>query len=364
MSRDGLSIAAIKDRLIDDIVSIVNELAPGRGSFSAGPNGYVIRPNPRRSKDKPGSFVVWRNGAWKEYDAGESERGDILSFIAYCRNTDTAGAIAWAKDRIGADRMSDEDRRLADARARIRADRAAKDAAAAETYKRDLAFKLWTHARPIEPEDLPSRYMRGRACPFEDVLGLCASFRFEPRLAHPEGVPYPALISRLVDRTGAVLAVHRTYLIEGPNGVRKAPVAKAKMVLAPTGGLFIPVSNGTLGDPFARDPDERACAVAGPLMLTEGIEDALTVAAGYPDHRVWAAYSLSNMARLPVDLPFISDVIIAADNDVNAPAVAALARAQEALSKIRPTSKVHPPGGFKDWNDFAQGMVPRDAGDE
>jgi hypothetical protein len=363
MSRAGLSIAAIKDRLIDDITSIVNELAPGRGTFTPGPRGYVMRPNPRRSKDKPGSFVIWRNGAWKEYDAGESERGDIISLIAYCRNTDTAGALAWARDRIGAERMSDSDRRLADARARAKAEKAAKDAAASDEWKRNTAFRLWTEALPLQPGDLPTRYMRGRACPFEDVVGLSPSFRFAPRLAHPEGKPYPAMIARMIDRTGAVLAVHRTYLLEGAKGVSKAPVAKAKMVLAPTGGLFIPVSNGTLGDPFAIDPDERASAVAGPLMLTEGIEDGLTVAAAYADRRVWAAYSLSNMARLPVDLPFISDVIVAADNDVNAPAVAALARALEALSAIKPTSAVHPPRGHKDWNDFARAMVPRDDGE-
>lgn len=337
----------VKAELVARIRALVAELAPG-GRWAG---AYYQARNPIRSgKDGGTSFTVWSNGAFKEFDS--DEKGDVFGLIQYVRGCDFAEAKAWA---IGWTGLGSAPADVIDRRRR-QVEKAQRDADEEERLKvqrkKALAFELWLKARPITPGDLPSRYMAGRACPFEDVVGLEPSFRFHPSLADGDGGFRPALVSSLVDQYGAILGIHRTYLIDGPKGATKAPIARAKKVLGQVSGCVVRVAHGTLG-PIGDG------APAGELIITEGLEDALTIAAAYPDARVWAAYSLGNMAQVPVDLPFVTRVTIAAQNDLKPEPVAMLGKAVAALEKLRPVEIVKPPSGFKDFNDFAQAQARR-----
>ena len=93
--------------------------------------------------------------------------------------------------------------------------------------------------------------------------------------------------------------------------------------------------------------------------MTEGIEDALTLAIARPDCRVWAAGSLSLMGLL--DWPgCASAVVLAADNDWDKPeAVAAFERVEahwRAQANGRPVAVIRAALG-KDFNDMARGVA-------
>jgi hypothetical protein len=69
--------------------------------------------------------------------------------------------------------------------------------------------------------------------------------------------------------------------------------------------MFGPVRGSVIR--VARGPSnlkvEDAAEAPALVGITEGIEDALTMAIAGPEARVWAATSLSNLANVPVSLP-------------------------------------------------------------
>ena len=160
----------------------------------------------------------------------------------------------------------------------------------AEAAKREAqAFACWREAQPIDGT-LAERYLRGRgiSCPLPDTL------RFHPACWHPTAKRLPALVAMV--EGGDRFAVHRTYLAE-PG--RKAEVEPAKAMLGAVAGGAV-----------------RLAEAAGPLVVAEGIETALSLASGLlrAPATVWAALSTSGMAglRLP-DQP--GRLTVATDGD-------------------------------------------------
>jgi len=100
-------------------------------------------------------------------------------------------------------------------------------------------------------------YLQARGLTLPDAGDLL----FHPDLTHWETkTGYPALLGQVRDRSGEVIGLHRTYIVEDGNEVRKAPVAKPKMMLGRVAGGAVqlaPLGNG-----------DR-------LALTEGIETGL-----------------------------------------------------------------------------------------
>jgi phage/plasmid primase-like uncharacterized protein len=103
-------------------------------------------------------------------------------------------------------------------------------------------------------------------------------------------------------------------------------------------------------------PEEAARQGArAKLVITEGIEDALSVMIACPDHRVWAAGSLSNLAHVPV-LPCVSSITVCADNDWDKPqAIAQLDTAIAALKRQNIPVFVARSWRGKDVNDLLAG---------
>ena len=128
-------------------------------------------------------------------------------------------------------------------------------------------------------------------------------------------------------------AVHRTYL--DANGT-KADLSPNKAMLGACKGGAVRVSDG-----------------AGPLVITEGTETALSLASGLLDgpSKIWAALSTSGMQSL--SLPALPHkMIIASDSDDNGAGLrAAQALAQRASALGWDVSLLPAPQG-QDWNDY------------
>lgn len=173
---------------------------------------------------------------------------------------------------------------------------------------------------------LVERYLRGRA--ITSFVPSC--LLFHQRLFHkPSGSFYPAMVAERRDVSGALTAIHRTFL--DWDKPRKAPVEPQRMDLGPTAGTAI-----------------RLSAVAEELTVAEGIETALSViqASGQPG---WAAGSAKALELLILP-PEVRRVTIAADGDEPGERAARRAAARWA-GEGRDVKIARAPRG-KDFNDL------------
>ena len=196
----------------------------------------------------------------------------------------------------------------------------------AETAKRALqAKKLWSETQPIGGT-LAETYLRARGitCPLPSAL------RFHASCWHgPTAKQIPALVAAV---QGAGLpAIHRTYLRADGSG--KADLDATKLMLGATAGGAV-----------------RLTESRGSLVVTEGIETALSLACGLlrAPATIWAALSTSGVRslRLPRDA---GRLIIASDGDT-AGRAAANVLAERAQAEGWQVSLLDAPDG-RDWND-------------
>lgn len=364
-----IGIAEVKRLLQDRIEDLCRQLLPGgrregRLWVSANPiTGDEKKRDPALKVALSGDA-----GAWRDWRGGD--RGDVIDLVAYVNRTDRAGALAWGKDWLGLARLDDRQRLKLKERVRERAAAAQRAGEADERKRRERAFQLWCAAAPALAGTPAALYLAGRACPLEAVPNLSRhSFRFAASLEWWKGAEYeeqlggrrikvragprfPALVAALRAAGGALTAVHCTYLAQDGERWTKAPVNPAKLMFGTALGAAIRVADGPTGLP----PEETR--EPHPLIVTEGIEDALSVAIAVPEARVWAAGSLAALAAAPVDQPCVSAVVPAVDNDLDNPqAQAALERALEALEAT--TKPVATMASFigKDFNDLVRALA-------
>lgn len=332
------SVRQIVDLLRERCPGLIHELVPG-----ARREGNVFSaPNPTRAGDTRGSFKVWTNGAWKEYDEGVG--GDILGLVAYIGGHDPKSrggrryALAWAKERLGLAnsnpaRLRDLKRRLA-TKAR---DREREDSARAQRIYL-WALDIRARAQKIDPGDAANpvvAYLAGRGLDLAAVPNLCPVIRLHPGLEHwtSEASPrpkYPAMATAIYDARGLFVAVHCTFLQQDEAGRWiKARVASPKLMLGHVKGGFAPLTYGATGLPIH---EALAVGQAGPVLLCEGIETGLALALAAPEARVWACLSLSNIANAPVGLDCVSHVVWARENDVKPQAIDQAERVADALA--------------------------------
>lgn len=137
------------------------------------------------------------------------------------------------------------------------------------------ARAIWDAASPAQGT-LAERYLAGRG-----VEGTApASLRFHAMLRHPSGGMHPAMVARI--EGGDAFAIHRTFL--DAKGGKRAGGA-AKLMLGPAAGGAV-----------------RLASAAGPLVVAEGIETALSLPPlGVAVGELWAALSTGGMRglRLP-----------------------------------------------------------------
>lgn len=201
----------------------------------------------------------------------------------------------------------------------------------AEAQKRAaLALRAWQEAQPIAGT-IAEAYLRGRAitCPLPDTL------RFAPSCWHPTAQRFPALVALVGGGEG--FAVHRTYL--RGDGTGKAEVNPQKAMLGAVAGGAVRLAEG-----------------AGPLVVAEGIETALSLASGLlrGPAAIWAALSTSGLRGLHLP-PEPGRLTIAADGD-SAGKAAAYALGERATALGWKVSLLPAPDG-RDWNDVLCGKA-------
>lgn len=208
--------------------------------------------------------------------------------------------------------------------------------------KRDAAREIAHIIASAEPlaGTQAARYLTGRGL----AIATEADLLFHRDLTHWETrTGYPALLGQVRDRQGEVIGLHRTYLAEDGGQVRKAPVAKPKMMLGRIAGGAVRL--GPLGD------GDR-------LALSEGIETGLAVMTACPGLPVWATLSTSGLEQ--VDLPAAARrVLILADNDASGAGLrAADAAARRLRAQGRDVAIAVPPEEGQDFNDLLLGEGP------
>lgn len=155
------------------------------------------------------------------------------------------------------------------------------------------AVRIISECKSIEGS-IAQTYLYGRGIPPFDTDVLL----FHPALPYPgKPKPYPALVCRVDDMSGAVCAAWRIFL-RGDG--RKADVEQPKMGIGPAGGGAV-----------------RIGGMARKIGLAEGVESALgawnLIGRKYP---VWAALSTSGLVGIELPLG-VEHVVIFPDGDAS-----------------------------------------------
>jgi hypothetical protein len=321
--------------------------------------------NPTRADKRPGSFVIYTQGAaaggFNEYSpAGPPASGDVLDLVAYVngRAGDRRFALAWARDFLGLRQMDQAElgRQVRQARAHVAIANAQQSEAAAA--KRRRAGELWSKTVPIAGS-VAEIYLASRRIPLLLVPNREEDLRFAPRLEWWKGQrwegdklvergPYlPAMIAAMRNAAGDVTAVHCTFLRLDGSG--KADVGEAKLMRGVAKGSAIRLTRGPSNLTVA---EALANGIVEPLIVSEGVENGLTAAIACPEARVWAAGSFDLMMQAPVEAEIFDPVIYAVDNDDSPRAEAAIADRLDELRELGKRASVMRAHVGKDLNDL------------
>lgn len=348
-----VSMSDIKAGLLARIDTVVRELLPSgyldgdewcAGSVEGEP-GQSLRVNV--GKNRP--------GVWSDFATGEV--GDIVDLVAASLfRGDKKKAFRWALSWLGLD---DQDPyRLAQKReAHARASAARKeDAEAQEARFRRAAQRIFYGAAALPGSDAWDYLTQTRGIDLAQLGRLPRALRAVPSLYHKGHDEHtPALVAAITDAKGGFLGCHRHYLRRLDDGqvVKAWPDRSAKMSLGryKADGGYIRVWRGASGLPF-NSPKEGEW-----IAVTEGLEDALSVAVSMPHLRVACAVSVSNLHNIKWP-PGIGGVYVCADNDGdNSASAEAYRKAYAAYQAQGLAVRVaRPPKEYKDFNDLLRGV--------
>ncbi|MFT2094676.1 toprim domain-containing protein [Acidiphilium multivorum] len=206
------------------------------------------------------------------------ERRNRISFACVSCGDRDAIAAALAAAGVG-EKIDKADRMEAEQKAAVGRRKAAERAAV-----------FWRGSEAATPDNPAGRYLSRRKLGF--AIGN-DRVRFRGDMPHPDHRKYPALVCRIDNAAGDMVAIQRVYLdLEG----RKADVDPVKACKGPIWGGAIRYATG---------PE---------IVVAEGPESALAAGhlLGLP---AWSSISAGNLARgliLPVE---VRRVVIAADHD-------------------------------------------------
>ncbi len=188
--------------------------------------------------------------------------------------------------------------------------------------RRDEAISIWRSA-VAAPGTRAETYLRERAI----SMDIPASIRFTQLLYGNSGL-HPVMIGLVASVDNCALGIQRTYL--NPTGTGKAPVPKPKLSLGAIRGGAV-----------------RLGPAAATLVVTEGIEDALSLQQEL-GLSAWAGVSTSGLVamRLP---QIVREVVIGADAD-NAGERAAAEAAERFSREGRSVRIIRPSAPHKDFN--------------
>jgi len=193
------------------------------------------------------------------------------------------------------------------------------------------ANRIWSNAK--EPRGTPAAaYFVGRGL---DIAQL-HSLRYAASLRRSDGTYGPAVVARVDDVEGRLIAIHRTWIGLDDNGIWRRLDRKA----------LGPIRGGAV----------RLAPAAETLMVGEGVETsaAAMLVAGIP---TWAALSTSGLVSLMLP-SIVQQVIILADHDASgAGECAAHKAAQRWLAEGRMVRIAMPPQPGTDFNDIVLGKI-------
>lgn len=365
-----ISVAEIAQRLNERAAALAPELLP---------NGRRDRNLWRFSgiDDTGLSHSAWVNlagtltGQWRDEGnarAGE-EHGDMLDLVRLKRcHGDKAAAVQWAKSELGIEddfrpgkrhEPTREERERAANEARERAAKREEELAGERALKARRAKALFLSGGPIAGTPV-EHYLAGRGI-FPGGDGKASSsaavgqqglwpgsLRYHPEVwCAPIRCKAAAMLAGIFDAEGRQIGTHRTFIERDPRrGWTKIGGPNAKMVLGNMKGGFVPIHKGASGRSM------RSMAEGEPVYATEGIEDALCVAAIHPRARTIAAISLGNLGEIVLP-PAARELVIVADRDSNPRAQDTLERsiARQQARGLK-VALVMPPPGIKDINDW------------
>lgn len=302
-----------------------------------------------------------RAGVWSDFSTGEA--GDIFDLIAEVLFAgDKKKAYQWSLQYLGLDNSRSSGpqiQRRVKSEAEIEAER--RQAQDDEEQTRKRAHAIWLSGTPIDGTPAAA-YLAGRGISMAQLGRSPRSLRFHPKVYH--GLTkehYPAMVAVMVDARGSVRAIHRTFLqIHADGHVTKAPLGKeAKLCMGSYAGSSIHLWRGRSGKRFTDAPLDDV------LAITEGIEDALTIAMVNPAWRIICGVSIGAMQSLELPQRF-QHVVLCAQNDPLLhpnperaargephPARVAFDKAAQELKRDHMLVEIaRPDQRFKDWNDW------------
>jgi hypothetical protein len=347
--RHLLPIDQVSDLLAGRIDSLVRELLP-LGQRHGGEWQEASRSRGGLGDGLSVRISGGDAGVWKHF--GEGHGGDALDLVAYVLfRGDKRQALRWAARWLGLD--SGDPAALATARRQAAAISAAsaEQAAAEAEKKRKLAHRNWLAAQPQIAGTPVEYYLAGRGIDLASLGRQPGAIRFAPAAWYDEARPaLPAMVAAIGGgEDGGFMACHTTYLEQaGPGDWRKARLDPPKKVLGAYAGGCISLWRGASGRALRQ-------AVDGEVVdITEGIEDGLSVAMAFPDARVIAAVSLSNLGQIVLP-PAITGACIWRQADTHPRTIDAYDRARTALLR-RGLQVFEPPlpAGVKDVNELLQ----------
>lgn len=340
----------VLDDRVGDVLAICGIEMPRR-------NGWTLIDDPHGDGRECFGICLRADGmAWKKFNS--TEKGRALELVAYCHgwyHQDKRGALPAANlliERLGLGKISAEQLDRDRAEAKVRQTKAKEDGNGRRERSAAAAFAIFAKAKPVVGTPaafyLANRGIDLAAAPFLGPRGgniAPGSLRYVEKHRYLQRDQYhrvtaetefPALVACCTDATGAIRALHQTwltrdgrgkaYIAPAPDGTKQPP----RKVLGEFAGLVIPLWRG---DGHLSVKDACANGLLQTLILTEGVEDGLSAVLAAPQHRVWAMISLSNMVNVAQRLPdCVDSIIVHRQNDWDKPAaVAAFDRGLQAL---------------------------------
>ena len=345
------------DRLNDELAKRIDDVV-GRLFCNAVRDGTVWALGDL--DDKPGrSLKIWRRGPkqgeWWDFAAGRGGHplGLVIESTLGGRG-DAGEGIRWAAKFCGVDAdETPEERVKREANARAGRERREREDAEERKRKRRGAQGLFLHGGPIGGT-LAEDYLLGRGVDLRQLGRQPGALRFHPAVRCPDsGRDRPALLAAASDGDG-FLTTHRTYLFRLNDGrVVKADAAAvpsvwrmvdAKKLFGPMLGGIVSIWRGDSGKALRDMP-------AGEwIVLTEGIEDAVSVAIAAPEMRVGCVVALPFLGRAYLP-PQCGGVLWHRHRGDGPQAVAAVERQYQALrARGLDVKEIWAPDGEKDFN--------------
>lgn len=274
-----------------------------------------------------GSLAIDRSrGMFFDHEAGTG--GDMIALVQHAKGCDFKAALEYGSALLGGQHVIHK---------KIIKPTVCEPREQELTFRRmEKARRIWRECSPVTGT-LAERYLREHR---GITLMLPLSLRFHPSLpyARDPRLSFPALVAAVQGVSREIIGIHSTFL-------------------NPETGNKIALDNlpARLSIGVVKGGAVRLAPVNERLVVTEGVEDALSIMQACPGASAWATLGTSGMKG--VILPEnVHEVVIAGDNDVGG-RVAAEALRQRLHAEGRKVAITYPEDGCKDFNAMLRGVA-------